>query len=234
MPPGPRFFLTGCKASRHGNPDGCCGQYAYVGSSSSDADWDSEHIRASLEDPRHFTAIFERHADSVHRFLARRAETWAVDDLMSETFVIAFRTRQRYDLAYHDARPWLFGIATNVVHHHRRFESRRARMIGRVTERAPLDHVAPDVTDEMYSSLYFRSQTLRSALSGLDPKYLDVLMLFTGPQFTYEEISRALDIPVGTVRSRLSRGRAQLRELLQRSGQYLGDDVAYPSLENPQ
>jgi DNA-directed RNA polymerase specialized sigma24 family protein len=59
----------------------------------------------------------------------------------------------------------------------------------------------------------------------VDDRFVDVLMLIAGPALTYEEIARALDIPVGTVRSRASRGRAQLRELLGLTGQYEHDGV---------
>ena len=182
---------------------------------------DSACIRASLVDPHTFAVLFERHAGSLHRYLARRIEAVAVDDVLSETFVIAFRTRHAYDDAYPDARPWLFGIATNVVRHHRRSEARRARMIGRVGATASRDHLAPDTADEVVARLDRENvvQQMRTVLALLDDKYADVLTLFTGPQLTYEEIARALTIPVGTVRSRLSRGRTQLRELLRVGGQ---------------
>jgi RNA polymerase sigma factor (sigma-70 family) len=205
-----------------------------VGSPDPDAASDAEHIRASWDDPRHFTALFERHAVPVHRFLARRAEPASVDDLLSETFVAAFRTRRNYDLTYEDARPWLFGIAVNVVRHHHRSEARRTAMVGRVVQRATREQTVPDTADDALGRVEFedRVEGMAPALRAVDPKYLDVLLLLTGPQLTYAQIARALGIPVGTVRSRLSRGRAQLRELLDESGQYLGDEVAHPSLEN--
>jgi RNA polymerase sigma-70 factor (ECF subfamily) len=70
---------------------------------------------------------------------------------------------------------------------------------------------------------------IASALGQLDGPGLDVLLLVAGPGFTYEEISVALRIPVGTVRSRLSRARQQLRDILGSSGHYLGE----PSGEQP-
>ena len=205
-----------------------------MGSPGSDAGSDAEHVRASLQDPRRFAVLFERHAAPVHRFLARRAEPASVDDLLSETFVTAFRTRHNYDPAYGDAGPWLFGIAVNVVRHHHRSEVRRTAMVGHVVQRATHEQTVPDAADDALGrvELADRVEGMAAALRAIDPKYLDVLLLLTGPQLTYEEIARALGIPVGTVRSRLSHGRAQLRELLDESGQYLGDDLAHPSLEN--
>ena len=107
-------------------------------------------------------------------------------------------------------------------------------MVGRVVQRATHEQTVPDAADDALGrvELADRVEGMAAALRAIDPKYLDVLLLLTGPQLTYEEIARALGIPVGTVRSRLSRGRAQLRELLDESGQYLGDDLAHPSLEN--
>ena len=94
----------------------------------------------------------------------------------------------------------------------------------------------PDAADEALGRVELEDSAkgMAAALRAVDPTYLDVLLLLTGPQLTYEEITHVLGIPVGTVRSRLSRGHAQLRELLDESGQYLGDEVAHPSLENPQ
>jgi RNA polymerase sigma-70 factor (ECF subfamily) len=196
-----------------------------MGSVPSDVDLDSTWIVESVIDPQKFARIFERHAPAVHRYLARRVEPSAVDDLLSETFVIAFRTRRSYDMEYDDARPWLFGIATNVIHHHRRSEGRRSAMVGRAVQRKSTELTNPDIADDVVVAAESDRQValMKSVLSRIDAKYLDVLTLFTGPQLSYDEISRALEIPVGTVRSRLSRARAQLRELLEGAGQYLGD-----------
>ena len=75
---------------------------------------DSEHIEASLRDPQAFTELFQRHAAPVHRYLVKRVGWQAAEDLVGETFATAFRQRGTYDLSRADARPWLFGIATNL------------------------------------------------------------------------------------------------------------------------
>jgi RNA polymerase sigma factor (sigma-70 family) len=199
----------------------------HMDGSASDAGCDAVDISESLTEPERFAAVFERHAEAIHRFLATRVEAPEVDDILSETFVVAFRTRRRYDPAYPDARAWLFGIAVNVVRHHRRSEGRRLVMVGRVARDAAGDRAEGGATDDVASDVVATDEVgqVRVALSRLDDKYRDVLMLFAGPELSYEEISRALHIPVGTVRSRLSRGRAQLRELLRTSGQYRDDNT---------
>ncbi|HEY3844813.1 MAG TPA: RNA polymerase sigma factor [Acidimicrobiales bacterium] len=196
-----------------------------MGAPGSEAEGDAAPISASVKDPRRFGVIFARHAEAVHRYLSRRLEPSAVDDALSETFVTAFRSRHRYDPAYADARPWLFGIATNVVHHHRRAEGRRRAMVARVTQLIAGEQATEPAPDEVAGPHERQDELdrLQSVLSQVDEKYLDVLMLFTGPQLSYDEIARALEVPVGTVRSRMSRGRAQLRELLLAAGQYLDD-----------
>jgi len=183
---------------------------------------DATCMMESLADPPRFAVVFERHAREIHRFLARRVESSAVDDLLSETFVVAFRTRAGYDSTYPDSRPWLFGIAVNVIRHHRRSEGRRLVMMDRVAKDAVRQHEGGAAVVDVASDVVGADELgrLHRALSQLEEKYRDVLTLFTGPGLSYEEISRALQIPIGTVRSRMSRGRLQLRELLRASGQY--------------
>src|SRR5690348_11576564 len=67
----------------------------------------------------------------MHRYLARRVGGEAADDLAAEVFLAAFSQRHRYDAARECARPWLYGIATNLVGAHRRQEARYLRALAR-------------------------------------------------------------------------------------------------------
>jgi len=180
---------------------------------------DAQHIDLSLAVPRAFATLFERHGTSVYRYLVRRVGYQNAEDLVGETFVTAFQSRARYDLSQPDARPWLFGIATNLSRHFWRSEERRRR------RHVPGfgDEVTPDHGDEVTSCAFFANQegAVARALAQLDDAHLDVLLLVAGPGFTYEEVATALGIPIGTVRSRMSRARQRLRELLGDSGQHL-------------
>jgi RNA polymerase sigma-70 factor (ECF subfamily) len=112
-----------------------------------------------------------------------------------------------------EVRPWLFGIATNVVHGHRRTEQRRYKALART----PLERDADPVdTDELADRVAARSlrSSLAAALAALKPADRDVLLLVAWGQLSYEEIATVLAIPVGTVRSRLNRARRQTRALL--------------------
>lgn len=180
---------------------------------------DAWHIEVSLTQPDAFAILFERHAGSVHRYLVKRVGPRNAEDVVGETFVAAFRSRTNYDLGRADARPWLFGIATNLARHFWRSELRRqARNLAPLTSPTAYDH-----SDDTTSRVFFTSQegVVAEALSQLDDAHLDVLLLIAGPGFTYEEVSLALGIPIGTVRSRMSRARKRLRELLGDSWQYL-------------
>jgi RNA polymerase sigma factor (sigma-70 family) len=186
-------------------------------------------MAASRADPLAFAAVFDRHYDSVHRYLARRLGPDMADDLAAETFTCAFDARNRFDLAHPEARPWLLGIATNLMRHHQRGEARRLRAYSR------LDHV--DEGDDGFQGIERRldarqaGPAIADALLRLSPGERDVLLLFAWGDLRYEEIAVALRIPIGTVRSRLHRARRRLRELLGRSGQYLGDDTLSEALE---
>ncbi len=201
------------------NPSGDSGQYGNVGRSGLDDGTDDAVITASLTDPQVFGRIFDRHAAVVHRFLTSRAGTGAADDLLSEVFVAAFRSRGRYDTHFGNACPWLLGIATNVLRHHYRSERRRTVLLNRLdqdSEPTDADH------DDVAAEIVGRSELdhVRHAMVAIDERYRDVLLLYSSFELTYAEIAAALGLRVGTVRSRLARGRSQLRELLARSGQY--------------
>ncbi|WP_330277076.1 RNA polymerase sigma factor [Lentzea sp. NBC_00516] len=170
---------------------------------------DAEIIEASLRVTEKFAVIFDRHAPHIQRYLARRLGQQVADDLLAETFLVAFSKRGRYDPSRPDARPWLYGIATNLVGQHRREEVRRYRMhlvASSVDDHA--DRVAADVTAQAMRSM------LTGALGALSVEDRDVLLLVAWEQLSYLEIAEALAIPVGTVRSRLNRARRKVREAL--------------------
>lgn len=165
---------------------------------------DSQALHASRTDPRVFVVIFERHFEAVNRYLRRRVRADLADDLTAETFVRAFQHRRRYRALRSSARPWLFGIAMNLVREHVRHEQRELRAFAR-TCIDPVDEVAlPDRA----------AGKIAGALGSLNDGERDVLLLYAWADLDYDEIAEALAIPGGTVRSRLHRARGKLRELL--------------------
>ena len=95
---------------------------------------DAAIISQSVVDSQCFSLIVERHATSVFRYLVSRVDRSTSEDLLADVFEAAFEARRRYDTRYENALPWLLGIATNVIRHHRRSEMRHAAMVRRVTQ----------------------------------------------------------------------------------------------------
>jgi RNA polymerase sigma factor (sigma-70 family) len=165
---------------------------------------DAMVISRSVRMPQAFEAIFDRHFDAVHRYLARRAGSQRADDLASQTFVVAFERRATFRSDASDARPWLLGIATNLLANDRRAERRLLETFARISADAQ-EAVAP------ISSVAESDRAVAAALAKLDPAQRDVLLLHAWGELSYEEIADALGMPLGTVRSRLSRARATLQ-----------------------
>ena len=161
---------------------------------------DAVAIEASLRRPEAFTAVFDRHFDAISSFARRRVGSDAAEEIVSETFTRAFHQRSRYDLAYVSARPWLLGIASNLLRRHWRDESARLAAYSRMTDE-------PGATPEPSAPV---SPELLTRLGQLPLGQREVLLLYALADLTYDEIARALGIRVGTVRSRLSRARRAL------------------------
>lgn len=173
---------------------------------------DSQAIAASRQDPEHFAVIYDRYSPALHRYAGRRVGAAHADDVVAATFLAAFRARTRYDLTRPDARPWLFGILTREIARRRRTEQSRLRTLART---AP-DRPAPGPADQVAAAISAQAvrHALARALRGLSPADRDVLLLTAWGELSYAEIAEALDIPVGTVRSRLNRARRKIREAL--------------------
>jgi RNA polymerase sigma factor (sigma-70 family) len=173
---------------------------------------DGEIIARSCLEPEQFAVLFDRHAAHIHRYAARRIGRESADDLVAETFLTAFGKRRLYDRRHRDARPWLYGIATRLIGQHRREELRQYRIAKAAVPDPDLPgHAERVAADETARAL--RTQ-LTAALAALPPDDRDVLILIGWEQLTYDETARALGIPVGTVRSRLSRARIRIRSAL--------------------
>jgi RNA polymerase sigma factor (sigma-70 family) len=179
---------------------------------------DAEAIAQSLDEPSAFAAVFERHFSLVHRFLCARAGVEPAADLASETFAIAFRRRADYDLERPDARPWLIGIAVNLVRQARRSERRLNRALARLSGERAFHQPGLEARLEPHGSI----ATLHEALAELGPDDRDLLLLFACLEFSYEQIAETMSLPIGTVRSRVHRLRNKLRGRLTEAAKGVG------------
>lgn len=169
---------------------------------------DSEIIHWSRDSPEVFGELFDRHARSLRRYAASRAGIAVADDVMSETFLIAFERRDRFDHSWDDAGPWLFGIATNVLRQHHRAESLRLKTIARSGHEVA-DDAFVAVASRVDARLAIRK--IAAILKSMSTVNRDTLLLWAWADLTYEKIAYATDVPIGTVRSRINRARRVLR-----------------------
>jgi RNA polymerase sigma factor (sigma-70 family) len=169
-------------------------------------------IRLSRNKPEQFAALFRRCAPEIRRYVTRRLGANAAEDVVAETFLVAFRQRSGYDTTRADARPWLYGIATNLVGRHRRSETRLLRALAR-TGRDPVTEPFTDRVDAQVSA-GAAGRLLAAALAKLPPQHRDTLLLVAWGELTYEQAALALGVPAGTVRSRVSRARRAIRRAL--------------------
>jgi RNA polymerase sigma-70 factor (ECF subfamily) len=176
-------------------------------------DDDAVVVRASLDNPAHFGVLFDRHHRTIWAFLARVAGPETADELAADVFLTAFERRHRYDPDRGQVRSWLYGIASNVLRSRQRSEGRARRAF---LQAANIRAVATDqfVTVDEADELARRSQRVRAAMADLNRDQRELLALYAWEKLSYQDIADALDLPIGTVRSRLSRARARLRELL--------------------
>ena len=172
---------------------------------------DAAVIEQSWAEPERFEAIFRRYFGRIHQYLAARVGGKIADDLAAEVFTIAFAQRQRYDLARDCARPWLYGIATNLVGTYRRQEQRRYRALARAHAQGTAPSDDEDLVAERVSAAA-AGPALATALARLSSGDRDVLLLVAIAGLDNQQVAQSLGVPYGTVCSRLSRARTRLRE----------------------
>ncbi|MER6010070.1 RNA polymerase sigma factor [Streptomyces bluensis] len=185
-----------------------------------------KRVRAGDHDA--FGELFDAYARSVYNHAFRLTGEWAsAEDVVSLTFLDAWRLRDRVDEDGGSLRPWLLGIATNVTRNTRRAARRHSAALARL----PRDGTVDDFADEIAGRLDDSAQLtlVRTALTKLRRADREVLALCVWSGLDYAAAAEALGVPVGTVRSRLSRARTKLAkhvreaELSQIRGQMRGD-----------
>ena len=178
-----------------------------------------------------FGALFDRHAKLIYNYCFRRVGSWATaEDMLSMVFLEAWRRRNK-DLSSDKVLPWLYGVATNVVRNQRRSERRFARALSRM----PAQEQEPDFAADVDQRFSDEQQTQRALdlLGQLHGTEQDVFFLCAVMELGYEDAALALGVPIGTVRSRLSRARARLRELDPGFGHEHGESTTVQEAHQP-
>lgn len=153
--------------------------------------------------------LYDAHGERIYNYCYRRTASWSdAEDLTSEVFLTAWRTRERAAQPDEALLPWLYAIATNVVRNHQRGARRGERAVGRLVpmpDAAPADQVVERLDGDA------RVRAALGRLAQFPQAHQDVFWLITWEGLDYQQVAQALDCPVGTVRSRLSRVRQALR-----------------------
>jgi RNA polymerase sigma-70 factor (ECF subfamily) len=190
-------------------------------------------MRARLRagEPAAFAELFDEHARAVYHHGYRLTGDRAVaEDVLSTTFLQAWRMRRRIDPEGGSLRPWLLGVATNIIRNHRRKTRRERDLLARLAPRDRVPDFAEDVAARLDDAGTLAS--VREALRALRDAEREVVALCVWAGLDYAAAAEALGIPVGTVRSRLSRAR---RKLLRLTGEphagwrQLEDDRPHPT-----
>ncbi|MFI1012291.1 RNA polymerase sigma factor [Streptomyces sp. NPDC020965] len=172
----------------------------------------NERVRSG--DRAAFAEIFDQHARVVYAHAVRTTGDWALaEDVMSLTFLEAWRLRGKLREDVRSVRGWLLGIATNVI----RNTTRTARRHRAAMSRLPPPEVLPDFSDEVVGRMANEQHLSAAAraLKRLKKGEREVFTLVVWSGLGYAATAEALGIPVGTVRSRLSRAREKLRRLVE-------------------
>jgi RNA polymerase sigma factor (sigma-70 family) len=173
---------------------------------------DAVIVRESLADPELFAVLVRRHAPALQRYVTRRIGAGAAEDVVAETFLVAFRQRVGYADDGRDCLPWLYGIATRLVHRHWRSESAQLRLLAR-TGTDPITEPFTERVDATVCATAVKPR-LAGALAKLPASQRDALLMYAWAGLSYEQIATATGVPLGTVQSRISRARQRLRRQL--------------------
>jgi RNA polymerase sigma factor (sigma-70 family) len=160
---------------------------------------DADVVAESVLRPPGFAALFDRHAAAIRRYAAARVGPDTAEDVLAQTFLIAFERRASYDRSRASARPWLFGIASRLIQERRRHERRTYLALARMAPDRPAPPVADRAAERADAAAV--ANVLMAAVARMPMRYREVLLLYAWADLSYEEIAEALDIPVGTVAS---------------------------------
>jgi RNA polymerase sigma-70 factor, ECF subfamily len=188
-----------------------------------DTSSDSELVRRAVDGQRDaFEAIYNRYQAIVYRFArAMTGSPTIADDVTQEVFVSVMRDLERYDAQRAGLSTYLYGVARNVT----RARLRRERRFTPI-EDVTVDGLEPASADDPFAMITRARDLarLRTAIIELPSRYRELVILCDLHELSYAQAATVIGIPVGTVRSRLSRARVRLAQRLRPESKPLGTD----------
>lgn len=173
---------------------------------------DAAIIRNSITDPNAFEDIFHRHYKTIYNYFSRRVENEVIEELASSVFVKAFEIRKKFDTTKENSLPWLYGISSNILNTSRRTKNRYQVKEKRAFEFYKQDAISYDQNLSIEDKKL--NESISVALMNLKKADLEVVLLFIWEQLNYQEIASTLEIPIGTVKSRMNRAKNILENKL--------------------
>ena len=173
---------------------------------------DADLIARSLAEPGLFTAVFDRHSAEILRYVYARLGPELAEDVTAETFLAAFQARARYDGAWPDARPWLYGIAVRQIRRHRRVEARRVRLLRSALADLPAEDHSDRVAERVAAERL--GPRLAAVVAALPRQDRELLLLVAWAELSYAEAAAALGTTTSAVKARLHRLRVRMRQEL--------------------
>src|SRR5450432_1738671 len=176
-------------------------------------DQDEELLKRSAKgDEEAFTALYRRHAAPLYRFALRMTGSgWGAEEIVQDVFMTLIREPGKYDAGRGTLPAFLFGIARNKVMKHNQRQPREIALV----ERSEYGHGAgitlrDPFTPAMWAEQRERLEKVRAAVKELPVEFRETVVLCELEELSYEQAAQLLDCPIGTIRSRLHRGRALL------------------------
>lgn len=167
--------------------------------------------RAAKGDEEAFTALYRRNQAALYRFALRMTgNVWAAEEVVQDVFMTLMREPKKYDAARGPLGAYLFGIARNRVMKHLERLPREVSLEEHSENGSQHRGTVNSFTPAHSAELSERAQHVRAAVLELPAEFRETVVLCELEELSYEEAARLLDCPIGTIRSRLHRGRALL------------------------
>lgn len=175
---------------------------------------------APLLGDEQFEELFRNVADRLFSYVARRVGPDVGEEIVAQVFAEAWNSRGRFQAERGDPAGWLFGIASNLLRRHYQRETRRLRAYDRAASEARGQAIEPDWSGDVVDRLAATDEhrAVSEALARLGDVDRDVLLLHAWADLSHAQIADALDVEIGTVKSRLSRARARLAAAVHTQG----------------
>ena len=176
-------------------------------------DQDEELLKRSAKgDEEAFAALYRRHADVLYRFAFRMTgSSWGAEEIVQDVFMTLVREPGKYDIERGTLPAFLFGVARNKIMKYNERLPRETSLAERQEDGSGGGLTLRDsFTPAMWAEQRERLEKVRAAVMELPIEFRETVVLCELEEMTYDQAARMLDCPIGTIRSRLHRGRALL------------------------